>query len=89
MEPVCPFNLAVESLVCCETDMLSFDARLLLQSRSSIFTVTDEPTVVAFVERYTWELSAFAVPAQLNGGAEVGRGIGVGIGANVGNGVGN
>lgn len=72
-DPDWPFIFAVWSLVCWEIDRLSLDASVLLQSRSSMVTVTGEPITAVVDERYTCELFSFAVPAQFNG-ADVGIG---------------
>lgn len=66
----------------------SLEARLLLQSRSSIVIVEVPPTAKVLAETYTCELYSLAVPAQLSGGVVTATGAEVGNGANVGNGVG-
>jgi hypothetical protein len=85
-----PFTLAVASVFWREITSASSDARLLLQSRSSTVIVTSAPTAAVADETYTCELFSVAVPAQFNGGAEVGTGANVGSGIIVGNvGMGN
>lgn len=67
----------------------SLDARVFLQSRSSIEIVDVAPTATDLAETYTCELYSLAVPAQFSGGVDTVTGAEVGRGANVGNGVGS